>query len=217
MSRRILFLTVLRISVVLLVVLVGLVLYANLRIVLYGRRFLYQRAESVPVNRVGLILGTSRYLRGGAPNPYFRYRIDSAVELYETGKVEFLIASGDNSRAWYNEPVGMREDLLARGVPPEAIYLDYAGFRTLDSVVRSNRIFQQSAITIISQEFHNLRAVYIARHFGIDAVGFNAPDVQGLAGLRTRLREYFARVKAIIDVHITRTQPKFLGEAIRIP
>jgi SanA protein len=217
MSRRILFFTALRISVALLVVVFGFVLYANLRIVFYGRRYLYQRVEEVPANRVGLILGTSRYLRSGAPNPYFRYRIESAVALYEAGKVEFLIASGDNSREWYNEPVRMREDLLAQGVPPEAIYLDYAGFRTLDSVVRSNRVFEQSAITIVSQEFHNLRAVYIARHFGIDAVGFNARDVEGAAGLRTRLREYFARVKAIIDVHITRTQPKFLGDAIRIP
>lgn len=208
---------VLRVSLVLLVVLVGFVLYCNLRIVTYGRRYLYERIEAVPANRVGLILGTSQYLRSGAPNPYFRYRIESAVSLYRAEKVEFLIASGDNSRQWYNEPVRMREELLAHGVPSEAIYLDYAGFRTLDSVVRSNRIFQQSAITVISQGFHNLRAVYIARHFGIDAVGYNSRDVEGSAGVRTRLREYFARVKAIIDVHVTRTQPKFLGDAIRIP
>lgn len=183
---------------------------------LASRRYMYTAVGTVPEFNVGLVLGTSRYLLGGGRNPYFDYRIDAAVELYRLGRIRYIIASGDNSEISYNEPAKMREALVSRGIPAEAIYLDFAGFRTLDSVVRGSRIFGQERFLVISQKFHAERAVYISRAFGIDAFGFTAVDVEGAAGIRTHLREYLARVAAVIDVVVLRRGPKFLGERIPV-
>lgn len=110
----------------------------------------------------------------------------------------------------------MQAALLERGVPESAITLDYAGFRTLDSVVRSKAVFGQQKITIISQKFHNQRALFIANRRGVTAVGYNAKDVSFRLGIKIRLREYLARCKAILDIIILNKQPKFLGEKITI-
>ncbi len=204
------------ILLVLLIATIVAIVFCDAHIRATARRFLYSDPGAIPKNRVGVLLGTSQHLRNGRPNPYFEYRLDAAVELVRAGAVDFLIASGDNGDLRYNEPVRMRNELIRRGVPENVIYLDYAGFRTLDSVIRSQKIFGQNRYTIISQRFHNERAVYIARHFGIEAIGYNARDVSFFAGLRTRIREYFARVRAIIDLHLTKTQPRFLGDTIDI-
>ena len=98
----------------------------------------------------------------------------------------------------------------------EFSYLDYAGFRTLDSVVRAKEVFGQTRLTIISQRFHNERAIYLAEKNGITAIGFNARDVDVYAGLRTNIRELFARVKMFIDLAIDK-QPHFLGEKYKLP
>ncbi len=180
------------------------------------KKHLYNDISSLPYNRTGIVLGTSKYRRGGDLNPYYSYRIEAAAKLYRAGKISFILASGDNMSRFYNEPKQMRQDLVNRGIPKNIIYLDYAGFRTLDSVVRSHRIFNQSSITIISQKFHNQRAVFIARHFGINAVGFNADDITDSSGLKTRFREFFAKVKAAIDLYITGEKPKYLGDKIDI-
>ncbi len=179
-------------------------------------RFLYDNPSALPYNRTGIILGTSKYRKGGDLNPYYSYRMEAAAKLYKAGKISFILASGDNMSKSYNEPKQMKQDLINRGIPKNAIYLDYAGFRTLDSVVRSKKIFSQTSITIISQKFHNQRAVFIARHFGIDAVGFNADDIRDSSGLKTRFREVFAKVKAAIDLYITGEKPKYLGDKIDI-
>lgn len=171
----------------------------------------------LPDNHVGLLLGTAKYQPGGGINPYFSNRIDAAVELYKAGKIKYIIASGDNENESYNEPLQMRLSLLERGVPNEVIVLDYAGFRTLDSVVRTAEVFGQKHFTVVSQRFHNERAVYIGTYFGYDVVGYNAADIDPPSGVQTRLREYLARVKAIIDLHIVGRTPRFLGEPIRIP
>lgn len=171
----------------------------------------------LPNNHVGLLLGTAKYQPGGGINPYFSNRIDAAVELYEAGKIQYIIASGDNEHESYNEPLQMRLSLLERGVPNEFIVLDYAGFRTLDSVVRTAEVFGQKRFTVVSQRFHNERAVYIGTYFGYDVVGYNAADIEPTSGVQTRLREYLARVKAIMDLHIVGRTPRFLGEPIRIP
>lgn len=163
----------------------------------------------------GLLLGTSRTVRSGRPNAYFYNRVDAAAALYHAGKVEYLVISGDNGRKGYNEPQDMKEALVGRGVPAEAIYLDYAGFRTYDSVVRMEKIFGQESFTVISQEFHNRRAVYIAQALGLDAVGYNAADVAAYAGMKTRLREKLARVRMFMDLWTGKT-PKFLGEPVEI-
>ena len=171
--------------------------------------------DTLPRNKAALVLGAIEILPNGRRNMYFDRRIDAATRLYESGKVEFLVVSGDNSRRDYNEPEAMKNALVRRGVPAERIYLDYAGFRTLDSVVRMREIFGQAKFTVVSQKFHNERAVFIARCKGIDAVGYNADDVSGRAGFKTNLRERLARLKAIADI-ITGKQPKFLGGKIEL-
>ena len=175
----------------------------------------FDSIDELPSNQVGLLLGTSKNVRKGEINLYYQYRIDAAVELFNAGKVTHILVSGDNATLSYNEPVVIQKDLLARGVPEEKIVLDYAGFRTLDSIVRSNQVFGLSRITIITQKFHNERAIYIANRYGIDAIGFNARDVNINYGLKTQIREKFARVRMLIDL-IFGVQPKFLGDLITI-
>lgn len=177
---------------------------------------LYSDTEDVPYNKTGLLLGTGKYLSNGMINPFYRNRIVAAAELIRSGKIKYLVISGDNSRKGYSEPEDMRADLIAQGIDSKSIYLDYAGFRTFDSVVRLKKIFGQDSVTIISQPFHNQRAIYIAKREGVAAVGYNAKDVTAAQGLKTSIRERFARVKVFVDFAIGK-QPHFLGEKILIP
>ena len=179
------------------------------------RNSLFNETEKIPKNKVGLLLGTSKYLRDGRINLYYKYRIEAAIRLFKAGKIEFILISGDNGTKEYDEPTTIKNDLIAKGIPSERIYLDYAGFRTLDSVVRSKEIFGQDSITIISQPFHNERAIYIAKRKGIQAVGYNAKDVKVYYGLKTKAREKLARSKMVLDI-IFGKKPKFLGETIEI-
>jgi SanA protein len=172
---------------------------------------------SLPKVKSALVLGTSRYLPGGRVNLYFRFRLEAAKELLDRGVVSYLIVSGDNERFSYNEPVEMKKALEEMGVEKGRIVLDYAGFRTLDSVVRCREVFGQEQFIIVSQRFHNERALFIAQKFGIDAYAYNAKDVGGTPGAKVRLREYFARVKAILDLYLLGTGPRFLGESVEIP
>lgn len=142
--------------------------------------------------------------------------MDAAAKLYQAGKVRHFILSGDNHTETYDEPSDMKAALMARDIPESAITLDYAGFRTLDSVVRCNSVFDQKQVIIVSQEFHNLRAVFIARSKGMDAVAFNARGVSRRYSLKTWLREYLARTVAVLDVYVLGTQPHFLGEKEKI-
>ena len=176
---------------------------------------LYSKVTEIPKNKVGLLLGTSKYMPKGGINLYYAYRIDAAIALFNAGKIDYILISGDNSHMSYNEPDTFKKDLIKRGIPEDKIVLDYAGFRTLDSVIRAKEIFGQDTIIIISQAFHNERAIYIAKNYDINAIAFNAKDVNNSYGFKTRLREYFARAKASIDL-IFNVKPKFLGEAIPI-
>ena len=176
---------------------------------------IYNEVITIPQNKVGLLLGTSPKLKNGNNNLYFDYRILAAVELYKAGKIKYILISGDNRREEYNEPEEMKKALMQKGVSEKFIYLDYAGFRTLDSVVRAKEVFGQNQLTIISQRFHNERAIYLAEKNGINAIGYNAKDVNAYAGLKTNIRELLARVKMFIDLAIDK-QPHFLGEKIII-
>lgn len=175
----------------------------------------YNSVQKIPSNNTCLVLGTSKYVKRGYLNKYYTYRLDAAERLYKQGKVKFIIVSGDNGSKHYDEPTNMKNDLVARGIPSQKIYIDYAGFRTLDSVVRSKKIFGQNSITIVSQQFHNERAIFIAKRNGIKAIGYNAKGVSKRYGLKTMLREKLARVKVLIDVAICKG-PKFLGDPIEI-
>ena len=176
---------------------------------------IYNEVITIPQNKVGLLLGTSPKLKNGNNNLYFDYRILAAVELYKAGKIKYILISGDNRREDYNEPEEMKKALMQKGIPEKFIYLDYAGFRTLDSVIRAKEVFGQNQLTIISQRFHNERAIYLAERNGINAIGYNAKDVNAYAGLKTNIRELLARVKMFIDLAIDK-QPHFLGEKIII-
>lgn len=192
------------------------VIYANWKISSDTKNFIYDDVNEVPKQKVALVLGASRKLKGGYLNPYFTYRIEAATELYKNGKVSTFIVSGDNSRPSYNEPQDMKDALVANGIPDSIIYMDYAGFRTLDSVVRLKEIFGQDSCVVVSQKFHNERAIYIAHHYNIKAYGYNAEDVQlNRLSFKTNLREKFAKVKVFIDILIGK-EPKFLGDKIII-
>ena len=175
----------------------------------------FDSAELIPHNKVGLLLGTSKHLRGGKSNLFYKCRIDAAVQLYNAGKIDFILVSGDNRQKNYDEPTTMKNDLMAEGIPGSKIFLDYAGFRTLDSVVRCKYVFGQDSITIISQQFHNERAIYIAESKHIEAIGFNAKDVNSYYGFRTKSREKLARIKMFLDLLFNK-KPKFYGEKIEI-
>lgn len=173
-------------------------------------------AAAVPHHRAAVVLGTGRVLRGGRLNAFFTTRVRAAATLFKAGRVDYLIVSGDNGHQGYDEPSDLKRDLIAAGVPPDRIYCDYAGFRTLDSVVRAKAVFGQDAFVIVSQRFHNERAVFLARAHGIDAVAFNAADVSGRNGLRARAREVLARAAAVLDVYVLRRGPKFLGPPVKL-
>jgi SanA protein len=193
-------------------VLVAFVVGCNIWVVTSSSDQIYDDLEKLPDHRVALVLGTSHRLAGGGSNPFFDHRIETAAQLYKLGKIDHFILSGDNSTQYYNEPVAMQKALLARGIPAEAITLDYAGLRTLDSVVRSKKIFGQDKITIITQPFHSYRAIFISNYYDMDAVAMVA-DEPGLGiSFKVLLREYFARPKAVLDLYIFKTDPQFLGE-----
>ena len=197
------------------ITIVLLVLLCNLIINFSADGKNFSQLESVPNNKVGILLGTSKKLVGGQPNLYYSYRIKAAVILFEAKKIEFILVSGDNGSIYYNEPKTIKKDLILAGIPSEKIFLDYAGFRTLDSMVRAKEVFGLEKVTIISQKFHNQRAIYIAERKGLTAVGFNAKDVTGNSGFKVHAREYLARVKVFIDL-LFNTQPKFFGDPIEI-
>lgn len=207
----------LRVAVLLLPAFVAFVAYANLTATWASRGRLFDDPAALPAEaRVALVFGTASRFQG-RENRYFRYRIDAAVEVWEAGKVDTIIVSGDNRTHFYNEPREMREALLARGVPGDRIVSDFAGLRTLDSVVRAKEIFGANPVLFISQRFQNERAIYLAKANGIDAFGYNARDVELRAGFKTRVREIGARVKMWLDVRFLNTRPRHLGDPIDLP
>lgn len=197
------------------VVFVLIILVLNLTIQNETKALMFADTSTIPANKTGLLLGTSKYLKSGKLNLYFEYRIQAAAQLYQSGKIQAIVISGDNSRKDYNEPLDMKTELVQRGIPENKIYLDYAGFRTFDSVYRMKEIFGQESFTIISQKFHNQRAVYIANSLGLKAIGFNARDVNAYNGFKTKVREKLARVKMFLDI-VTDKKPKYLGEKIAV-
>lgn len=190
--------------------------WANHIVTIKGNQYIYNSIDSIPHNHCALVLGTSKYIGNGKKNTYYTNRIKAAVDLYMNQKIDYIIVSGDNRNVNYNEPITMYNDLIQSGVQPECIILDYAGFRTLDSVVRAKEIFGQNQFTIVSQSFHNQRALYIARKRGIEAIAFNAPEVDGILTLRVQVRELAARLLLFID-QFTSKQPHFLGEKVIVP
>lgn len=176
---------------------------------------IFDRVSDCPNVKVALVLGTSRTNKRGNDNLYFSYRIKAAVELYRAGKVKYILVSGDNSIVTYDEPTDMKNALIAAGIPERRIFLDYAGFRTLDSMERALKVFGQKEVIVISQRFHNERAIYLGEHFGMTVYGYNAQDVVKMGGFKTKIRERFARMKVFWDI-LFGVDSKFLGTPVKI-
>jgi len=202
----------------LLLIVAGIVFiaWANYSIKKKSQAFVSYTIANIPRTKTALLLGTGKNLSNGQPNAYFYNRIRAAADLYKSGKIQYIIVSGDNSQKDYNEPEDMQVALMEYGIPQERIFLDHAGFRTLDSLVRAKEIFGQTKLVIVSQKFHNERAVFLAKQNGIEAFGYNAADVNKYAGFKTNLREYLAKAKAYLDL-LLGVEPKFGGDKILIP
>ncbi len=186
------------------------------RVTQFANPYCTYNFKELAASKVAVVLGTSKWHEKGKINLYFKYRIDAAVRLFKTGKVEYILVSGDNGTKYYNEPKDFQQELIRRGIPADRIILDYAGFRTLDSMIRANKVFGLNDFIVVSQRFHNERAVFIARKSGLNAYGYNARKVVGPRSFKTRQREKLARLKLYLDIYILDTQPKFLGDPVRI-
>ncbi|PSW06312.1 SanA/YdcF family protein [Photobacterium lipolyticum] len=200
----------LRIFAVLCIVLLAMTLVIDRWVSAQTSERIFSDISQIPARSIGLVLGTSKYI-AKTLNPYYTYRMTAALELYKQNKIKVFLLSGDNAHRSYNEPWTMKRDLLKAGIPEQDIVLDYAGFRTLDSIVRAKTIFDADHFLIISQKFHCERALFIAQSNDIDAICLAAPEPKGIAGLKIRLREVLARVKAVIDLYILDVKPRFLG------
>ncbi len=188
----------------------------NLWITKSARSQTFKSLNRVPANDVGLVLGSSARVAGGYVNLHFRNRVEAAAKLYHAGKIKHLLLSGDNHASSYDEPTDMKDALLKLGVPRSAMTLDYAGFRTLDSILRAKTVFGLNKLTIVTDDFHSHRALFISRSYGVDAVAFCSKPIPAKFSESTRTREWFARVKAFLDIYALRTQPRFYGPKVEI-
>ena len=188
------------------------VVASNLWVVFSTRSKVLIDQQQLQDHGVALVLGTSHRMISGVPNPFFENRISTAAELYRSGKIVHFILSGDNRSVYYNEPMEMKKALMKQGVPDSTITLDYAGLRTLDSIVRCKEIFGQSNIIIITQPFHSYRALFISNYYHIDAVALVAKEPSQEIAAQVYFREYLARTKAVLDLYILGTEPRHLGE-----
>jgi SanA protein len=190
---------------ILLVLLSIVVCYNWVKLVASGK--CYDTISMLPPKEYALVMGTAKWVSYRNLNLYYQYRIAAATSLYEAGKVKKLIVSGAAFPGKYNQATEMRNTLIEKGVPSENIISDEAGYRTLDSMVRCKNIFLQDDIVVVSQHFHNERAVFIGNFKKIKTIAFNAQDVRGKAHLRMILRESLARVKCVLDIFILHTLP----------
>lgn len=180
------------------------------------KQSIYNNISELPYNKVGLIPGCNKYVSNGIINYYYTQRINTGVQLYKMGKIDYILVSGDNAHASYDEPREMKKSLIEAGIPKNRIYSDYAGFRTLDTIIRAKEVFRLDQVTFISQNFHNQRGVFIGKNREIDVIAFNAGSGSIRYGLKTRVREIFAKFKMLLDLYILDKGPKFLGEEITI-
>ena len=175
----------------------------NMVVIHYSKDRLYDNAKDIPYKEVGLLLGTSPRTKDGHANIYYTYRVEAAVKLYKAKKIGRILISGDGREKNYDEPKYIRRDLIKRGIPANKIILDKQGLRTFESVKRAKEVYGYSEFTVISQKFHNERAIFLAGHNDINAIGFNAkdaPNQKGKSAIQMRIRELFAKVKVFMDL-----------------
>ncbi len=191
------------------------VLGTNLYVKSVSEKFIFSDINLLPKHKVGLVLGTSKYNFRSNINFYYANRIDATVSLYKANKIDFVLVSGDNGHSNYNEPKTFKRDLIAKGIPENKIFLDYAGFRTLDSILRAQKVFGLNAFIIISQKFHVERALFIARSNHINAIGFSNANYSNTNNRKLKFREVLAKTKAVLDVMFNK-KAKFYGKQITI-
>jgi SanA protein len=173
-----------------------------------ARGLVFDAVHRCPEAPVAVVLGVGH-------NRNYRPRVSTAAELFLKGKVRALIVSGDNSRESYNEPARMRADLISMGVPEQFVTCDYAGLRTLDSVIRADRVFGQRRFLVVSQRYHCERAIFLARHLGLEVCGVATTSDEGYASAQDHAREILARVRAVADAYLG-VQPKYLGPPVHV-
>ena len=184
--------------------LLALILVCNIWIITATKSRVFYDIVSLPVHRDGLVLGTGRLMENGRLNRHFIRRVDAAAALYRAGKIQRLILSGDKA---HDEPMELKRALLDRGVPDSALVLDNYGLRTLDSVVRARDVFHCGNLTIISERFHDFRALFLSRYYGIHAVAYAPCDLPFRWMIKSSIRESLARVKAVLDLYVLKTKP----------
>ncbi|MBJ7880726.1 SanA/YdcF family protein [Gelidibacter salicanalis] len=147
-----------------------------------------------------MVLGTSKYLIKGGNNFFYVERMKSTADLYHSNKIDTIIASGDHSDKYYNEPLQIKKSLIALGVPESKIILDEKGINTFQSLKNFKKNHLNNPVIIITQKFHNQRAIYFTKNLKLNAIGINAESLPFTVAPKTYIREYFARVKAFINV-----------------
>ncbi|MDD5405631.1 MAG: ElyC/SanA/YdcF family protein [Sulfurovaceae bacterium] len=187
------------VEAILFIILLPFIIYAIMSITSWGR--IYDDINDVPTKKTALLLGTTKYISKGEPNPFYIYRIKTAAKLYKRGKVKEILISGDSTTKYYRETYFMRKDLIKAGVPLSAIRADKKGVRTFDSIKRAKEVYGINDYIIVSQKFHLQRALFLALCRGDDAIGFVAPEIEGSAASRKMMaRELFARPVALLDL-----------------
>ena len=176
------------------------------------RNYVHSTIDQLPATALGVVLGTSKNIAPHRPNLHFQTRMEATARLFAAGRIQHIIVSGAQNSRYYDEPSDMIDALVTLGIPKSAITPDRSGFRTLDSVVRVAEVFGETRYTLITDDFHINRAVFLARHHGHDAIGFSAGRVDPSFSFRSRFREIFARVKAVLDVYLFGTQPREVSE-----
>lgn len=196
------------------IILTGIIfaVFSNILIISKTKSKIYHNLSEVPKREIALVLGTSKRTVSGESNTFFDNRIKAATELYQRGLVKKLLLSGDNRTRYYDEPSDMKKALLKNGVPESAIEMDTAGFRTIESVSRCAKVFQQKDVVIITQEFHAFRALYISQFYDMNAIAFSAEDVPVYSATRVNIREFFARPKAIFDLYLPGKHNQFINQ-----
>lgn len=189
-------------------VILSLLIFLNIWVSIKASDYRYDRSELIPKNQVGVVLGTAKFTTSGELNIFYTERMLATKRLYDAKKIDCLLLSGDNTTLNYNEPISMQKSLLELGIPAERMYLDYAGIRTLDSMLRARDIFGLQQFTIISQPFHVDRAIFIAQSNGINAIGYEAEKVSFLQAPMIYVREFFSRILLFYDIFIG-TEPRF--------
>lgn len=163
---------------------------------------IYESVKEIPFNEVGLVLGTSNKNKDGGENLFFKERMNTAAELYKSGKVNKLIVSGTNPSRYYDEPEMMRKALVEQGVPEDRILLDRSGLRTIESIRNTQNEFKLKNVTIITQKFHGYRALFISDYYQLNAYVISTRKLPLNESGNVRLREFFARIKAVIDLYL---------------